>query len=1054
MNNTLIKASAGTGKTFALTTHIIRLMLCGTPSHALIALTFSRASAGEIFNRVAKRLAEAAASDEGASSETTVVMREIDPAWRKTIYQRYEVDDRDRCSANAPSLTPKCFAALLYDFIHTQHISRIGTIDSFMTQMVALFPVELGLLGPMTILDAYERARQQTAATDALLTEKTTTSDEIKDILEISRQATDGHHCKTFFIILNDFITRYHDIYLNNPQAEIWSDPKKIWGPTGLPFASDETLSDLADKVNSTLLQSLDDTDKRRKGWQETCDFLRRFNGTFTAMPTPLKNLLAAWDGKSHIAEFNCNAKKTQLTTEETALMVTVARALFYQALRIRCERTQGIYRWINHLETIYARQTRQRGLLTFADILRLINRLEDVPRLNLEYRLDSELQHWALDEFQDTSRPQWNAISNLINEAKLDDQRTVFVVGDPKQAVYGWRGGTVEIFEEELNSSFYTVCNLLASYRYSPEIATFINRVFNADAITQFLKGSRAERAAEKWSLLWGTHTSAVKTPGFVSVQCVEGSTKGTEDERLSPFIGPICEELLRIKPCERGITTALLVRTNREGECFAEALRHAGIPALWEGESDIADTPVVQAFLNLLHVVEHPDDTRAWQHLRATPLLSAPTLKCPKDRSPEHHLAHVIKQVTNDVSRFGLARALRNYMEALDATMDSFTRTRMASLVRAAAQFEASSEPDISLSDFATFVRSFKTRTAADATVVKILTIHRAKGLGFDYVILPVIERKSMTALSNGPLFAADHSWVLDQSPVQAIVDKDPTLTAASDATRINSVFEQLCVFYVSMTRAKRAMSVFVSSTDHDFYFSKHVTATFTPAPVFTIGHALWYEDSSYSAPEQAIEETITQHYPCHPRHVIRRATPSTLPHEGICAASLFDVHDSVAAERGTAIHELLSQIEWLDNTPEQAILYAACQELGVDVVSPSPFREALTRPTEGATVWRERSFEMLQDDLWTSGTIDRVVFWEQHGMQYAIIYDYKSNRKRQNEDPQTFTSRMRESYAPQLAAYRQAIASLSGLPDCRITTRLLLTETLDCIEVTPST
>ena len=70
MKNTLIRASAGTGKTFALATRMIRLMLLNVEPHHVVALTFSRAAAGEIFNKIAERLAEAAASDAQAKKES------------------------------------------------------------------------------------------------------------------------------------------------------------------------------------------------------------------------------------------------------------------------------------------------------------------------------------------------------------------------------------------------------------------------------------------------------------------------------------------------------------------------------------------------------------------------------------------------------------------------------------------------------------------------------------------------------------------------------------------------------------------------------------------------------------------------------------------------------------------------------------------------------------------------------------------------------------------------------------------------------------------------
>ena len=158
MKNSLIKASAGTGKTFALAPRMIRLMLLGVEPNHIVALTFSRAAAGEIFNRIAGRLADAATSDALAAAESAQVFQELDPILASTL--------RARCGA---SVSRANFASLLRKLIATQHASMIGTIDSFMTRMVQAFPLELGLQGTLTIMDDYRVEREKNAAMTALL---------------------------------------------------------------------------------------------------------------------------------------------------------------------------------------------------------------------------------------------------------------------------------------------------------------------------------------------------------------------------------------------------------------------------------------------------------------------------------------------------------------------------------------------------------------------------------------------------------------------------------------------------------------------------------------------------------------------------------------------------------------------------------------------------------------------------------------------------------------------------------------------------------------------
>jgi hypothetical protein len=66
-----------------------------------------------------------------------------------------------------------------------------------------------------------------------------------------------------------------------------------------------------------------------------------------------------------------------------------------------------------------------------------------------IDYRLDATYRHWLLDEFQDTSKDEWNGLQPWIDEALTDQESSVFVVGDKKQAIYAWRGGEVGLFDE-----------------------------------------------------------------------------------------------------------------------------------------------------------------------------------------------------------------------------------------------------------------------------------------------------------------------------------------------------------------------------------------------------------------------------------------------------------------------------------------------------------------------------------------------------------------------------------------------------------------------------
>lgn len=1054
MSNILIKASAGTGKTFALATEAISLLLADEKPREFVGLTFSRAAAGEIFNRIASRLAEAAASEAGAQSETAHLLTvaqngdQEKAEWVEKVWKLWSERGLVKTDGRGQRyLTPALFARLLRDYIHEQHVSRIGTIDSFMAQYVNSFPMELGLEGGMTIMDDYEVAQERKEAVDHLLQQGD--HSDLSALFGEFGHATQKESTKLYSGLLDGFVKDSLELFQNYPRKEQWGDPQSIWGAEGVPYSEvGSSLTEVADEIEDRIIAALPDDHRLRyaDGWPLIVEFIRNFNGSLSGMKTPLKNMFAAWDGDKSIGEFKFNRNDTNLSAIEEEVMSRALAVLVRETLLIRCRQTQGRYQLIERIAGYYDRATRRRGKLTFDDVPRLVYELDEVNRLNLEYRFDAQLTHWALDEFQDTSRLQWDTIGNLINEVHSDEGRRLFIVGDMKQAIYGWRGGDVKIFDEESASELYHELDLVKSYRYGARIAGLVNKVFDGELIRSWLSGSEASQVGENWNALWREHESHAGETDFVSVRLLEKS-KDISTEDL--FAKPIIEELKRVRPWERGITTGILVEKNDQGEALAERLRATDIPATWEGESSIADTPVIAAFLNLLHLSEHPADEACWQHLCATPLFTKqPFDALFKGRGDAMSKSRIAHRVASDLSRMGLARTLREYAQEHTDTFDEFTRERVDSLITAAISYSQAATAVMTASDFRDYIESFQERAAADSTTVRVLTVHRSKGLGFDYVILPFIDDRKITAVSSSGTFVApDGSWLLDRRPAAVAFEHDTKLSSADVAERQRRAYDVLCRYYVAMTRAKKALSVYLSSSKSETAFVKYVADTLGELPS-EAGNNQWYEAEQSVAAEAEVRKQTT--LARRPRRRIVRATPSLLAQKDVSAAMLFRGEDA-GTRRGSEIHDLLEKLEWLDDSAGTQEIVAACKAKGVDLLADTAFRRKLLRPDGFVELWRERNFEVMLDGAWLSGTMDRVVFYRTaEGRLKAEILDYKSNRKGEKESVTDFEARMRAHYAPQMQSYRKALQILTKLAETDISASLLLTETATCLPV----
>lgn len=1038
MKNTLIKASAGTGKTFTLATRMIRMLLLGEEPSSIVALTFSRAAAGEIFSKLAERLALAASSENGAETESETLFKDMTPELANRIQELHNVP-----------LSRTCFTGLLRRVIASQHLSMISTLDSFMFRMVQSFPLELGFQNSTAIMDEFEKAHRIQRAVSGVLHSRSKEKDST-EFIETFRLAAFGKESRNYFQSMIGFIEKWHNLFNEFPTPGMWGGEQILSG-SNAP-AIHRGMDELASELRSCIGADWRGEEKREANWNSFCDFIRDFNYTIPTSPAIIKNILGAWEsGSSQDAISIRNDRKLFDFSGADARLINEAAEAVYALLLQACIRTtQGIFRIIKEFEDVYNRETRRQGMMTFSDIPGLISTLDESIRRNIEYRFDNRFRHWALDEFQDTSWAQWNAVRNLVDEViqSTEGDRSIFIVGDVKQAIYGWRGGDVGIFDHEATSGCYSLIDLSRSYRYCPEIAELVNIVFDGESIMQWLN-NRADGAGEMWQHYWEPHRSE-QPSGYVEVE--RAFEKRDDEKSIDGYIRRAASLLLSRRPWESGIRTAVLVRGNDHGKCFAEAFKAQGIPTVWEGENFINDTPVVNALLNTLAIAEHPGDTLAWHHICASPLAQILfSEEC--SAGDETGAARISERVLSDVARNGLERTLQQYVNALDPTLNEFSRSRLNDLIRAAAGFTEHYDEEAMLTDFITYTKQFTNRDISGASTVRIQTIHRSKGLGFDYVILPILEKSGITTTGRCETISApDKSWLI-KTPLKMVCERQPDLNDAMQHVVDTGTFEELCVLYVAMTRAKQAMSVIVKpparsrskSKEPPLYFGEYIVSRLGNDLPWHSGKISWAKGSSTETEATAALPELSIKRKC--RHAQARVTPSTTVIHGMNAGVLFSSSESGAMLKGTRIHEELSRIEWLEPPFKQP---EGIDSTEVDLSSESTLRDALTKPVEATDLWRERSFEIILNKRWVSGTFDRVVFNGSGESLIVEIMDFKTNRMRSDESEESFHLRMIKTYKTQMELYRGALEQLAGIPAGRIKTKLLLTETRECISI----
>ena len=966
-NCRLIEASAGTGKTQALGNRLVELLRAGVKPQEIVALTFSRAAAGEIFERFVSILAKTAESD---------------------------AED----------------ARLLRSVIASQHLSQIGTLDSFLMRIVRAFPLELGLVGDLTMMSDYDAASKRAAVSFSIL--RRTDASLKKAFSDAFSFAMNRANVRSFAESYREFVRFWHERVVAMPSASAWGDPTTIWGrDPSFAHVTERELAHAADSLEGIV---------EGNAWSGFVSWVRDFRGSFGNLTGIAKKLLDEVDAfAGDVIEFSFSRKKYSLTREQTIRVRDALMCVFGYVVRMKLELARGVYKLIAEFESAYAVKVRRAGQLVFSDVPRLIASLPDDKRMALEYRMDARIRAWALDEFQDTSREQWKVLGNLIDEAKQsDDEKSVFIVGDRKQAIYGWRNGDVRIFSAERESGMYDLGELRKTYRSGPAVVEAVNRMFARGRIKEEFPAWECPEH----------ETARPEMAGFVRVEDALGRRK--ED-----FVEPVYVALkaaLGEKASDqrrRGVTAAVLVRTNGFGELLADGLRSLGFEgAVWEGESDILDTPALSGFLDLLQLADHPGDALSYRHFRMTPLAAA---KYPDGLPPASEIS---REMSLSFTTRGIVRTLRSLRELLaedpDVAWSRFTEERFTDMLRAAAEFELGMSAGTRLADFAAFLGAKKKRTVAEEGKVKIMTIHRSKGLGFDYVVVPLYEKDSISVEPDGPLVG--DGWILPD-PGARVARSVGGLESAYAMRKDRVEQEALCAYYVAMTRAKKAMTIVLHPEGASLRFSDIVRsaglgdlANLDVRLACDAGESSGRSEKGSAAPAKIRRG---------PRMVVRRRLPSQGFREGMSAGDLFRQSDgrATALRRGVEVHAEYEKVEWIDSAAAQ-----------------NEFERALVKPEGFVALWREMPFEVFADGEWTSGRFDRVVIRRESGELCATVIDFKTNRPMRGESSADFASRMREAYAGQMRSYRAAVSALTGIPRERISARLCLAATNDSTTV----
>ena len=762
--NEVIVAAAGTGKTHALTTRLLRLLALGVKPDAIIALTFTRKAAGEFAAVVFRRLALAAHGEDAA----TTLARELGIDGGSAFF----------------------FRGMLAGVVDAMDRLQFRTFDAFFQRVIGAMPFDLGLPGGLRMLDEFETIEMRNRVLSRLLAAGSDAAAQ-EALLAAYRDATWGAEEKGLRRRLERFIEDSHGRFLECRDSGRWGDAAVIWpgGSSSLYLKLDPAdaleIERWAQPRDGEIFRSLESIAASAQTWRP---------GMKLPAGRVFEQLLEQLALDTDTLSLTYRRKEIELDASIAPAVRRLVGGFIGESLQRHLRITAGIRRVLEPFDAAYHDEVRLTGRLAFADVVEM---LRLVPALDWQSRLDARLDHWLFDEFQDTSLQQWAVVGNLVDEVLQDDsgRRSAFFVGDPKQSIYRWRGGEHRLLEQILvrYGDRILVRELVKSYRSDPAVIELVNRY--GDVAADAANGLPAEVSRE-WRRFWKTHESAApERRGHAAVRLL-----GSKDELPDRVLA----EIERIDPVRRGLTCAVLTRDNDAARELAASLRERGfLRVAAETDEQIAtDAPVNRCLLALIAAVAHPADSASRALVEMSPLRAG----IPAGGWPEFRERFFARVTSN-----GLAATLLACLPE-GAALDEFSQQRLRLLLGLARGHDAAGG---GLDEFLKLAMTHGRRQSASPASVQILTIHRSKGLGFDVVMLPVFDTARMDAASRGAFLARrsgalETEWLLHR-PAGVVSESDPVLREAQRQQVEDGAYDELCVWYVGLTRAKHALHVF---------------------------------------------------------------------------------------------------------------------------------------------------------------------------------------------------------------------------------------------------
>lgn len=816
-------ASAGSGKTYTLVKEYLKIILLAKKPDAyrnILAITFTNKAVHEMKSRVVENLSEFA--KENPTQKAHDLMQTIQ---KETGLSLNEIHQKAK--------------SIIKNLIHNYAAFDISTIDKFTHKVIRSFAHDLNL--PITFEVSLDTENLLTEAVDAIIAEAGNDK-QLTDLLvnytlektnddkswDISREIME-----TGKLILNEN-NREEITHFHNKSIEDFVEIKK-------------KLVDLCEEI-------LEETANLAAKALELIDSKGIDIKSFSAghFPNHLKKLSEK--------EFNPKNKtyrefediKINKTAKDKEIIENIIpdlienldkiykkyeKLFFYEAFLKNITPLSLLNTLNSKLKSIQEEQ----NILSIAEFNQLIyEQIQNQPAPFIYERLGEKYRHFFIDEFQDTSEMQWQNLIPLIGNSlsgqdEEGTQGTLLIVGDPKQSIYRWRGGKAEQFialskdENPFPNVEKNTESLKTNYRSYAKVIEFNNAFFG------FLSNQFEN---EDYKDLYANHShqkSNDKKGGFVSISFIPKLDKNNFDEEENPskdelYLEKTVESILNAK--EKGFKNkeiTILTRKKVQGTILANYLTEKGIPILSSESLLLGSSSEVKAIVDLLRYLNNYSDLEAKANFLYYLGRNATVVK--ENKLPIHDFMakgmefSAENDFENWLTEFGITFSFKNIRKKslYEATEIIISRIIAIEKRTAYVQFfqdlvlEQDLKKQAGIGDFLKYwdanshKMSIPSPEGNDA--VKIMTIHKSKGLEFPVVIFPFADED----YSKGP---KEKIWLFADEEMglpKVLVDKNSGVeNYGEQASEVylhkkqEELLDDINVLYVALTRAEEQLYI----------------------------------------------------------------------------------------------------------------------------------------------------------------------------------------------------------------------------------------------------